>query len=234
MDTRCIEVQRWGSATREAGKERRGRGGVESSSAASALWRSNIQTSRSFAVCQILSSAPIGARVPLILLRRLFLHLLLWSRSKSTLPPPPPPPLHSLSFPLPLPFAQTIPKRPCRRLMPMLACAAGNNDLPSSLSLPHLSLFLSLSLSLFPCISCFLVGSLGFRCIYKDTRMGKRERERDVQEHSVRSDHSKSSLSSTSSHDEPLNWLQPVYPRTFTHNGRPSSRRCRLPSVFKA
>lgn len=147
MDTRCIVVQRWGSATREAEKERRGEG-VESSSAASALWRSNIQTSRSFAVCQILSSAPIGARVPLILLRRLFLHLLLWSRSKSTLPPPPPPlrrvsPSPSLS----LPFAQTIPKRLCRRLMPMLACAAGNNDLPSSPSLPYPYLFLSLSLS---------------------------------------------------------------------------------------
>ena len=35
-------------------------------------------------------------------------------------------------------------------------------------------------------------------------REGGRE-ERDVQEHSVRSDHSKSSLSSTSSHDESLN-----------------------------
>lgn len=76
------------------------------------------------------------------------------------------------------PFAQTIPKRLCRRLMPMLACA-GNNDLPSSLSLPlSISIYssLSLSLSLFPCISCFLVGSLGFRCIYKDTRMGERKR----------------------------------------------------------
>lgn len=153
MDTRCIVVQRWGSATREAEKERRGEG-VESSSAASALWRSNIQTSRSFAVCQILSSAPIGARVPLILLRRLFLHLLLWSRSKSTLPPPPPPlrrvsPSPSLS----LPFAQTIPKRLCRRLMPMLACAAGNNDLPSSPSLPYPYLFLSLS----PPISVYIL-----------------------------------------------------------------------------
>lgn len=72
------------------------------------------------------------------------------------------------------PFAQTIPKRLCRRLMPMLACA-GNNDLPSSLSLP-LSISIYSSLSLFPCISCFLVGSLGFRCIYKDTRMGERKR----------------------------------------------------------
>lgn len=45
------------------------------------------------------------------------------------------------------PFAQTIPKRLCRRLMPMLACA-GNNDLPSSLSLPYLSLSVSLSLSI--------------------------------------------------------------------------------------
>lgn len=45
------------------------------------------------------------------------------------------------------PFAQTIPKRLCRRLMPMLACA-GNNDLPSSLSLPYLSLSVSPSLSI--------------------------------------------------------------------------------------
>lgn len=237
MDTRCIVVQRWGSATREAEKERRGEG-VESSSAASALWRSNIQTSRSFAVCQILSSAPIGARVPLILLRRLFLHLLLWSRSKSTLPPPPPPlrrvsPSPSLS----LPFAQTIPKRLCRRLMPMLACAAGNNDLPSSPSLPYPYLFLFLS----PPISVYILlsGWIPWIQMYiqRHTDGGEKEiegEERDVQEHSVRSDHSKSSLSSTSSHDEPLNWLQPVYPRTFTHNGRPSSRRCRLPSVFKA
>lgn len=45
------------------------------------------------------------------------------------------------------PFAQTIPKRLCLRLMPMLACA-GNNDLPSSLSLPYLSLSVSLSLSI--------------------------------------------------------------------------------------
>lgn len=50
-------------------------------------------------------------------------------------------------------------------------------SLPLFLS-PYLSLSvsLSLSLSLFPCISCFLVGSLGFRCIYKDTRMGERKR----------------------------------------------------------
>lgn len=59
----------------------------------------------------------------------------------------------SLPLPLSLPFAQTIPKRLCRRLMPMLACAAGNNDLPSSPSLPYLYLFLSLS----PPISVYIL-----------------------------------------------------------------------------
>lgn len=176
MDTRCIVVQRWGSATREAEKERRGEG-VESSSAASALWRSNIQTSRSFAVCQILSSAPIGARVPLILLRRLFLHLLLWSRSKSTLPPPPPPlrrvsPSPSLSLsPLHRRYQSAYVADWCQC---WLVLQVTMTSLPLLLS--PIPICFSLSLPLFPCISCFLVGSLGFRCIYKDTRMGERKR----------------------------------------------------------
>lgn len=113
------------------------------------------------------------------------------------------------------PFAQTIPKRLCRRLMPMLACA-GNNDLPSSLSLPYLSLSVSLSLSI--SVYILLSGRIPWIQMYiqRHTDGGEKEieieggreggrEERDVQEHSVRSDHSKSSLSSTSSHDEPLN-----------------------------
>lgn len=179
MDTRCIEVQRWGSATREAGKERRGRGGVESSSAASALWRSNIQTSRSFAVCQILSSAPIGARVPLILLRRLFLHLLLWSRSKSTLPPPPP--LHQVSLSLSLSLSPLHRRYQSAHVADWCQCwlvlQVTMTSLPLFLS--PIYLYFSLSLSLPISVYILLSGWIPWIQMYIQRHTDGEERERE-------------------------------------------------------
>lgn len=180
MDTRCIEVQRWGSATREAGKERRGRGGVESSSAASALWRSNIQTSRSFAVCQILSSAPIGARVPLILLRRLFLHLLLWSRSKSTLPPPPP--LHQVSLSLSLSLSPLHRRYQSAHVADWCQCWLVLQVTMTSLPLFLSPIYLYFSLSLSPYFRVYLAFWLDplDSDVYTKTHGWGRERERET------------------------------------------------------
>lgn len=77
------------------------------------------------------------------------------------------------------PFAQTIPKRLCRRLMPMLACA-GNNDLPSSLSLPlSISIYSSLSLSLYFRVYLAFWSDPLDSDVYTKTHGWGRERDRD-------------------------------------------------------